>query len=57
MQKGAFTKSLVNRPVSKVKMLYQHKTDEPIGVFTEIYEDSKGLFVKGQLAMGTQKRS
>ncbi len=55
MQKGAFTKSLVNRPVSKVKMLYQHKTDEPIGVFTEIYEDSKGLFVKGQLAMGTQK--
>ena len=55
MQKGAFTKSLVNRPVSKVKMLYQHKTDEPIGVFTEMYEDSKGLFVKGQLAMGTQK--
>ena len=55
MQKGAFTKSLVNRPVSKVKMLYQHKTDEPIGVFTEIYEDNKGLFVKGQLAMGTQK--
>ena len=55
MQKGAFTKSLMNRPVSKVKMLYQHKTDEPIGVFTEMYEDSKGLFVKGQLAMGTQK--
>ena len=55
MQKGAFTKSLINRPVSKVKMLYQHKTDEPIGVFTEIYEDSKGLFVKGQLAMGTQR--
>ena len=55
MQKGAFTKSLMNRPVSKVKMLYQHKTDEPIGVFTEMYEDSKGLFVKGQLAMGTQR--
>ena len=55
MQKGAFTKSLVNRPVSKVKMLYQHKTDEPIGVFTDMYEDSKGLFVKGQLAMGTQR--
>ena len=55
MQKGAFTKSLEQRPASKVKMLYQHKTDEPIGVFTEMYEDSKGLFVKGQLAMGTQK--
>ena len=55
VQKGAFTKSLNERPASKVKMLFQHKTDEPIGVFTEIYEDQKGLFVKGQLAMGTQK--
>ena len=55
VQKGAFTKSLAERPASKVKMLFQHKTDEPIGVFTEIYEDQKGLFVKGQLAMGTQK--
>ena len=55
VQKGAFTKSLEQRPASKVKMLFQHKTDEPIGVFTEIYEDQKGLFVKGQLAMGTQK--
>ena len=53
--KGAFTKSLNERPASKVKMLFQHKTDEPIGVFTDIYEDSKGLYVKGQLAMGTQK--
>ena len=55
VKKGAFTKSLTRRPPSKVKMLYQHKTDEPIGVFTDIYEDNKGLFVKGQLAMGTQK--
>jgi len=55
MKKGAFTKSLTKRPASKVKMLYQHKTDEPIGIFTDMYEDTKGLFVKGQLAMGTQK--
>ena len=55
VQKGAFTKSLQERPASKVKMLFQHKTDEPIGIFTEIYEDQKGLYVKGQLAMGTQK--
>ena len=55
MQKGAFTKSLEQRPASKVKMLYQHKTDEPIGVFEDMYEDEKGLFVKGRLAMGTQK--
>jgi len=55
MQKGAFTKSLESRPASKVKMLYQHKTDEPIGIFESMYEDEKGLFVKGRLAMGTQK--
>ena len=55
MQKGAFTKSLKNRPANKVKMLYQHKTDEPIGIFTNIIEDQKGLSVTGQLAMGTQR--
>ena len=55
MQKGAFTKSLEQRPARKVKLLYQHKTDEPIGIFEDMYEDSKGLFVKGKLAMGTQK--
>lgn len=55
VQKGAFTKSLQDRPASKVKMLFQHKTDEPIGVFEEIYEDQKGLYVKGKLALGTQK--
>ena len=55
VQKGAFTKSLNTRPASKVKMLFQHKTDEPIGVFEDIREDEKGLFVKGRLALGTQK--
>ncbi len=55
MQKGAFTKSLESRPANKVKLLYQHKTDEPIGVFENMHEDEKGLFVKGRLAMGTQK--
>lgn len=55
VQKGAFTKSLKERPAKKVKMLFQHKTDEPIGIFEEIYEDQKGLFVKGRLALGTQK--
>ena len=53
--KGAFTKSLAERPATKVKLLSQHKTDEPIGIFTEMFEDSKGLFVKGRLALGTQK--
>ena len=53
--KGAFTKSLAERPANKVKLLSQHKTDEPIGIFEEMFEDSKGLFVRGKLALGTQK--
>ena len=52
---GAFRKSLRRRPFNKVKLLYQHRTDEPIGVFRSMKEDERGLYVKGQLAMGTQK--
>tara|TARA_R110000744_G_scaffold94119_2_gene181732 strand:+ start:1308 stop:2123 length:816 start_codon:yes stop_codon:yes gene_type:complete len=51
---GAFTKSLNQRGHSGVKLLYQHKSDMPIGVFDEIREDSHGLYVKGRLALKTQ---
>jgi HK97 family phage prohead protease len=50
---GAFTKSLAERGTRGVKLLYQHKSDMPIGVFDEISEDSHGLRVKGRLALGT----
>lgn len=30
-------------------MLWQHKTDEPIGVYTDMREDEQGLYVKGRL--------
>jgi HK97 family phage prohead protease len=36
-------------------MLWQHNPDEPIGVWTEVREDKRGLVVKGQLALGTQR--
>tara|TARA_R100000734_G_C3318142_1_gene111996 strand:- start:1172 stop:2011 length:840 start_codon:yes stop_codon:yes gene_type:complete len=55
VEKGAFTKSLRNKSTKSVKMLYQHKTDEPIGVYKKLEEDDKGLYVEGQLAMGTQR--
>ena len=51
---GAFLKSLRKTGAKGVKLLYQHKTDMPIGVFEEIREDEKGLYVKGRLALGTQ---
>ena len=52
---GAFDKSLRNKDPKRVKMLFQHDTKTPIGIYTDIREDRKGLYVKGQLAMNTQK--
>ena len=49
--KGAFTKSITARPAPKVKMLYQHRTDQPIGVWTSLSETSKGLMAKGKLIL------
>ena len=47
VERGAFTKSLGNG--RKVKMLWQHDPNKVIGVWDEIREDERGLFVKGRL--------
>lgn len=47
--KGAFRKSLATRGAQKVKMLFQHDPNEPIGLWQVIKEDEKGLYVQGQL--------
>lgn len=52
---GAFTKSLVSRPAAKVKMLWQHRNDEPCGKWIEMREDTKGLFCRGKLLLATSK--
>lgn len=50
---GAFTKGLAaaTRSKRKIKMLWQHRSDEPIGVWDELVEDARGLKVKGHLTM------
>jgi len=55
IEEGAFSKSISKRGAKGIKLLWQHNMDEPIGVFEEIIEDSRGLKVKGRLAMGTQR--
>lgn len=50
--RGAFQKSLAARSASGIRMLYQHDPNEPIGNWIELREDAKGLFVRGQLALG-----
>jgi HK97 family phage prohead protease len=46
VERGAFAKSLAMR---KPKMLWQHDTEKVIGVWDEVAEDERGLFVKGRL--------
>ena len=46
---GAFRDSLNKRGADRVKMLWQHDPAEPIGVWDEVREDGKGLFVKGRI--------
>ena len=52
---GAFTRSLVRRPAPKVRMLHQHFAHEPIGVWTTIKEDARGLYVRGRLNADVQR--
>lgn len=51
VEPGAFTASLVDarRKGRTVKMLWQHNPEQPIGVWEDIAEDSKGLYVKGRI--------
>lgn len=46
---GAFANSLKRKGGKKIKMLWQHRSDMPIGKVTSIKEDDKGLFIKAVL--------
>lgn len=50
VEKGAFAASLKARGAGGIRMLFQHDPAEPIGVWTEIREDQRGLFVRGKLS-------
>lgn len=51
VEPGAFVDSLVKakRTGRTIKMLYQHDPGQPLGVWDDLAEDSKGLWVKGRL--------
>lgn len=50
---GAYAASLARRGAAGVRMLWQHDAREPIGVWEEMREDERGLYVKGRLVTGT----
>ena len=54
---GAFSKSLRAWRLHQQwpKMLWQHQTTEPIGRWTDIHEDQRGLYAIGELNLNTQR--
>ncbi len=52
---GAFAESLARTGAAGVKMLHQHDTAEPVGVWDEIAEDGRGLHVRGRIVDDTPR--
>lgn len=54
---GAFARSLGEHKSAGTMpaMLWQHDPSEPIGVWTDMTEDAKGLKIKGRLALDTSR--
>ncbi|MBL7684881.1 MAG: HK97 family phage prohead protease [Deltaproteobacteria bacterium] len=49
MDPGLFSESLQKKGAGEIRMLWQHDSDQPIGVYERITEDSKGVRVEGRL--------
>lgn len=47
--KGAFADSLARTGVRGVRMLHQHEARGVVGVWDEMVEDERGLFVRGRI--------
>lgn len=47
--RGAFADSLARTGAGGVRMLHQHEGRAPVGVWDEIGEDERGLFVRGRI--------
>jgi uncharacterized protein len=51
VEPGAFTDSLKRRGPAGIKLLWQHDPGEPIGRWLSLSENTRGLFVRGQLSL------
>jgi hypothetical protein len=52
---GAFTDTLKRRSAAGIKLLWQHDPAEPIGVWDDIREDKRGLYVRGRLLLAVAR--
>ena len=57
VEPGAFASSLNKRKAKGVKLLWQHDPSQPIGVWEDLAEDSKGLWGKGRLLKDVSPRA
>ncbi len=57
VQPGAYGASLkaLEAAGRRVKMLWQHDPAQPIGVWDEVREDGRGLYVKGRILTDVEK--
>lgn len=46
---GAFADSIRTRGIGGIKLLFQHDANQPLGVWTALREDARGLYVEGRL--------
>ncbi|MCA0425293.1 MAG: HK97 family phage prohead protease [Proteobacteria bacterium] len=52
---GAFRQTLRTRGPAGIRMLWNHDPAQPIGVWDEIIEDARGLYVAGRLDLAVGK--
>ena len=57
--RGAFARTLeeARRRGKRPKLLWQHMSSEPLGVWQTLTEDSTGLYVEGRLLVGAVNRA
>ncbi len=55
IERGAFKETLRERRGEPVPMLWQHFDNQPIGVWDDLHEDKRGLYVRGQINLDTQQ--
>lgn len=57
VSKGAFSKSIKGKLAQDVKMLFNHDRNKPVGRWTIVKEDNKGLYVEGVINKKTSAGS
>ena len=55
VKSGAFTRSLAETRGQPPAMFWNHNPDEPIGVWTDLTEDARGLKVAGRIVTDTSR--